>query len=86
MTSKPSAIDGEGSPLPWSGKPNPVRSIGLKNVAGHRHERSSLHGFLDPQIMVNLAGRPEVSAVADAAEQRLRRVCDGLGGSNTKST
>jgi uncharacterized protein (DUF302 family) len=38
-------------------------------------------GFLDPQIMVNLVGNPEVKTVADAAEERLRRVCDSLGGS-----
>lgn len=38
-------------------------------------------GFLDPQIMVNLVGQPEVRAVADAAEQRLRRACEALGGS-----
>ncbi|MCB1744092.1 MAG: DUF302 domain-containing protein [Gammaproteobacteria bacterium] len=38
-------------------------------------------GFLDPQIMVNLVGKPEVRAVADAAEQRLRRACESLGGS-----
>ncbi|TDP74699.1 DUF302 domain-containing protein [Roseateles toxinivorans] len=38
-------------------------------------------GFLDPQIMVNLVGRPEVKSVADAAEQRLRRACQSLGGS-----
>ena len=31
-------------------------------------------GFLDPQIMVD-------KPVADQAEQRLRRVCDSLGGS-----
>ena len=43
-------------------------------------------GFLDPQIMVNLVGKPEVRAVADAAEQRLRRACDGLGGSPTQNT
>lgn len=43
-------------------------------------------GFLDPQIMVELVGRPEVQAVADAAEQRLRRACEALGGSPTKST
>ncbi|MBT9458582.1 MAG: DUF302 domain-containing protein [Burkholderiaceae bacterium] len=42
-------------------------------------------GFLDPQIMVNLVGRSEVKAVADAAEQRLRRACESLGGSNTAS-
>jgi len=40
-------------------------------------------GFLDPQIMVGLVGRPEVRAVADAAEQRLRRACTSLGGSPT---
>ena len=34
-------------------------------------------GFLDPQIMVGLVDKP----VADQAEQRLRRVCDSLGGS-----
>ena len=43
-------------------------------------------GFLDPQIMVNLVGKPEVKAVADAAEQRLRRVCESLGGSTTRAT
>jgi uncharacterized protein (DUF302 family) len=41
-------------------------------------------GFLDPQIMVDLVGKPEVKAVADAAQQRLRRVCDSLGGSAAK--
>lgn len=40
-------------------------------------------GFLDPQIMVGLVGKPEVKAVADAAEQRLRRVCTSLGGSTS---
>jgi uncharacterized protein (DUF302 family) len=38
-------------------------------------------GFLDPQIMVSLVGTPEVREVADAAEQRLRRACESLGGS-----
>jgi uncharacterized protein (DUF302 family) len=38
-------------------------------------------GFLDPQIMVDLVGKPEVKSVADAAEQRLRRACASLGGS-----
>jgi uncharacterized protein (DUF302 family) len=37
-------------------------------------------GFLDPQIMVGLVERAEVKAVADAAEQRLRRACASLGG------
>jgi uncharacterized protein (DUF302 family) len=43
-------------------------------------------GFLDPQIMVNLVGKPEVKTVADAAEQRLRRACESLGGSKTQAT
>ena len=43
-------------------------------------------GFLDPQTMVTLVGRPEVKAVADAAEQRLRRACASLGGSPVQST
>jgi uncharacterized protein (DUF302 family) len=43
-------------------------------------------GFLDPQIMVGLVGKPEVKLVADAAEQRLRRACASLGGSATEST
>ena len=38
-------------------------------------------GFLDPQTMVALVGKPEIQAVADQAEQRLRRVCASLGGS-----
>ena len=43
-------------------------------------------GFLDPQIMLKLVGKPEVKAVADAAEQRLRRACQSLGGSATQDT
>jgi len=43
-------------------------------------------GFLDPQIMVGLVGKPEVSGVADAAQQRLRRACESLGGSAPKGT
>ena len=42
--------------------------------------------FLAPQLMVNLVGNPEVKAVADAAEQRLRRACESLGGSATQAT
>jgi uncharacterized protein (DUF302 family) len=38
-------------------------------------------GFLDPQTMVGLVGMPEIKAVADEAEQRLRRACASLGGS-----
>lgn len=37
-------------------------------------------GFLDPQVMVGLVGGAEVKAVADEAEQRLRRVCTNLSG------
>jgi len=43
-------------------------------------------GFLDPQIMVNLVGKPEVKTVADAAEQRLLRACESVGGSTTQAT
>jgi uncharacterized protein (DUF302 family) len=42
-------------------------------------------GFLDLQITVNLVGKPEVKGVADAAEQRLRRACDSLGGGATRA-
>ncbi|WP_298829564.1 DUF302 domain-containing protein [uncultured Piscinibacter sp.] len=37
-------------------------------------------GFLDPQIMVGLVGHADIQAVADAAQQRLRRACASLGG------
>ncbi len=43
-------------------------------------------GFLDPQTMVTLVGQPAVKAVADAAEQRLRRACANLGGSPIQPT
>jgi uncharacterized protein (DUF302 family) len=43
-------------------------------------------GFLDPQTMVSLVDKPEVRAVADAAEQRLRRACQSLGGSAIQAT
>ena len=36
--------------------------------------------FLDPQVMVGLVGGAGVKAVADDAEQRLRRVCTNLSG------
>ncbi len=35
-------------------------------------------GFLNPQVMVDLVGKDGVRAVADEAEQRLRRVCQAL--------
>lgn len=40
-------------------------------------------GFLDPQIMVSVVGKPEIHLVADEAERRLRRVCASLGGTAT---
>ena len=40
-------------------------------------------GFLDPQTMVGLVGKPEIQPVADQAEQRLRRACASLGDSAT---
>ena len=43
-------------------------------------------GFLDPQIMVHLVGKPEDRSVAEAAQQRLRRACERLGGSATRAT
>ena len=39
-------------------------------------------GFLDPQTMVGLVGKPGVKTVADEAEARLRRVCAALDGSS----
>jgi uncharacterized protein (DUF302 family) len=36
-------------------------------------------GFLDPQIMVDLVGKPEIQPIADEAQARLRRVCQSLG-------
>ena len=39
-------------------------------------------GFLDPQAMVDLVGKPGVEAVAGEAESRMRRVPAALGGSS----
>jgi len=39
-------------------------------------------GFLDPQTMVGLVGKPDVKVVADEAESRLRRACAALGGTS----
>lgn len=36
-------------------------------------------GFLDPQLMVQLASHPGIAPVADDAAQRLERVQDALG-------
>jgi len=42
-------------------------------------------GFLDPQIMVGLVGKPGVRSVADEAESRLRRACSALVGAATQA-
>ncbi|MDP3348285.1 MAG: DUF302 domain-containing protein [Hydrogenophaga sp.] len=42
-------------------------------------------GFLDPQVMVGLVEGTGIKAVSDAAEERLRRVCASLGGSEAKA-
>ena len=42
-------------------------------------------GFLDPQTMVSLVGKPGVKTVADEAESRLRRVCAALGGGGVRA-
>lgn len=42
--------------------------------------------FLDPRIMVELTGAPGIQAVADAADERLRRACESLGGTAVQST
>ena len=35
-------------------------------------------GFVNPQSLVGLSGAPDISAIADEAEQRLRRACARL--------
>jgi uncharacterized protein (DUF302 family) len=40
-------------------------------------------GFLNPQGMVELVEKPGMKAVSDEAEERLRRVCESLGGTTT---
>ena len=59
----------------------PCNAIVRKEVPGR-----VVVGFLDPQIMVHLVGKPEDRSVVDAAEQRLRRACERLGGSATQAT
>ena len=48
----------------------------VREIADHE----VLVGFLDPQVMAGLVGGAGVKAVADEAEQRLRRVCTNLSG------
>ena len=53
------------------------------DVIGHDREEVPgrvVVGFLDPQTMVGLVGKPGVKTVADEAESRLRRVAASLGG------
>ena len=50
-----------------------VRSVG---------EKQTVVSFMDPQAMKQLTNNPDVHAVANEAEQRLRRVCDALEKSN----
>ena len=51
------------------------------NVVVREHEANQIVvAFLDPQIMVKLVDKNDVRAVADDAEQRLRRACASLGG------
>lgn len=51
-------------------------NVVVREVSSHE----TVVGFLDPQVMVGLVGGAGVKAVADEAEQRLRRVCTNLGG------
>ena len=37
-------------------------------------------GFIDPQTMVQLTDNPQVAAVANDADERLRRACAALSG------
>jgi uncharacterized protein (DUF302 family) len=67
--------------VPDTGLPLPCNVIVREESPGR-----VVVGFLDPQIIVNLVGKPEVRAVADAAQERLRRACEGLGGSPTQPT
>jgi uncharacterized protein (DUF302 family) len=51
-------------------------NVVVREVSSHE----TVVGFLDPQVMVQLVGGAGMKAVADEAEQRLRRVCTNLGG------
>jgi uncharacterized protein (DUF302 family) len=48
-------------------------------IVREEHVGRVVVGFLDPQIMVRLAGKADIQAIADEAEARLRRVCESLG-------
>jgi uncharacterized protein (DUF302 family) len=40
----------------------------------------SVVGFIDPQTMVGLVGKPEFQPIADEVKHRLQRACASLGG------
>ncbi|MDP3222539.1 MAG: DUF302 domain-containing protein, partial [Rubrivivax sp.] len=58
----------------------PCNVIVREEVPGH-----VVVGFLDPQTMVGLVGKPGVKTVADEAESRLRRVCQALDGTGAST-
>lgn len=65
----------------------PYRILGASNVIVREEAPGRVVvGLLDPQIMVDLVGKTEVKAVADAAEQHLRRACESQGGSAAQAT
>ena len=79
-------LTGTGAPGPAGGARHRPAAA-LKNVVVREEAPQRIVvGFLDPQIMVKPVGQPEMKGVADAAEQRLRRVCESLGGSTTQAT
>lgn len=52
------------------------------NVVVRSDGEATVVSFMDPQAMVQLSANPEVRAVAQEAEARLRRVCAALSGSS----
>ena len=61
-------------------------AMGIGSWLSRFVERGLAARFVMIEIMVGLVGKPEVKTVADAAEQRLRRACESLGGSTTQAT
>ncbi|MFG2820883.1 DUF302 domain-containing protein [Kitasatospora sp. NPDC048365] len=59
------------------------RSIGLLlpcNVVVRAADGRTVVEAMDPQLIVRVAGNPELAAVADEAAARLRAALDALGG------
>ena len=50
------------------------------NVVVREEGDQTIVSFMDPQAMIQLTTNPQVRAVANEAEARLRRVCAALGG------